>query len=74
MSVWATGTLVKTRSHDVWFLPHDFVLEVASITLRADPGETLRTGQIDEDGVAPTEESLGPLALGAAGLLAWRKR
>jgi hypothetical protein len=41
----------------------------------ADPGETIRAGQRRErnrSGVA--EESLGALALGAAGVTAWRKR
>ena len=41
----------------------------------ADPGETLRTGQIQEgDAIGGTEGSLGSLALGAAGLDAWRSR
>jgi hypothetical protein len=34
----------------------------------ADPGETILTGQIPEPG------SLGLLALGALGLVAWRKQ
>jgi hypothetical protein len=41
----------------------------------ADPGESIRAGQKQEretDGVI--EESLGALALGAAGVAAWRKR
>lgn len=42
----------------------------------ADPGEPIRTGQTSEtkDAVAdlPTEGSLGALALGAAGVDAWR--
>jgi hypothetical protein len=45
----------------------------------ADPGEPIRAGQMSSDEQAPVEQSpdegsLGGLALGAAGLLAWRKR
>ena len=47
----------------------------------ADPGEPIRAGQKSSDemvpeesnDIAPQEGSLGALALGAAGLLAWRK-
>ncbi len=46
----------------------------------ADPGERLRAGQTSEgilsgeqDEQAPDQGSLGGLALGAVGLLAWRK-
>ena len=40
----------------------------------ADPGEPIRAGQrASSDEQAPDEGSLGWLALGAAGLLAWRK-
>ena len=40
----------------------------------ADPGEPIRAGQrSSSDEQAPDEGSLGWLALGAAGLLAWRK-
>jgi MYXO-CTERM domain-containing protein len=47
-----------------------------------DPGEPVRAGQtsnndmvpVESDDVVPQEGSLGALALGAAGLLAWRKR
>jgi MYXO-CTERM domain-containing protein len=39
----------------------------------ADPGESIRAGQTSSND-APELESLGGLALGAAGLLAWRKR
>ena len=38
----------------------------------ADPGEPIRAGQTSSND-APTLESLGGLALGAVGLLAWRK-
>jgi hypothetical protein len=48
----------------------------------ADPGEPIRAGQMssnemvpqENDEMVPEEGSLGALALGAAGLLAWRKR
>jgi hypothetical protein len=40
----------------------------------ADPGEPIRAGQTSSNEVVPIEGSLGGLALGAAGLLAWRKR
>ncbi len=43
----------------------------------ADPGEPLRAGETSEDTLSdeqsPDQGSLGGLALGAAGLLAWRK-
>jgi len=39
----------------------------------ADPGEPLRAGQLSSDNDAVKENSLGGLALGAVGLLAWRK-
>ncbi len=40
----------------------------------ADPGEPIRAGQTSSNEVVPIEGSLGGLALGAAGLLRWRKR
>ena len=40
----------------------------------ADPGEPIRTGQTSNDQQSPDQGSLGWLALGAVGLLAWRKR
>jgi hypothetical protein len=39
----------------------------------ADPGEPIRAGQTSSNEMVPDEGSLGWLALGAAGLLAWRK-
>ena len=39
----------------------------------ADPGEPIKAGQTSSDEQAPDEGSLGWLALGAVGLLAWRK-
>jgi hypothetical protein len=41
----------------------------------ADPGETIRAGEKTERDAGPVqEESLGVLALGATGVLAWRRR
>ncbi len=41
----------------------------------ADVGETITVGQKSKNSLrAPAEESLGALAFGAAGLIAWRKR
>jgi hypothetical protein len=40
----------------------------------ADPGEPIRAGQTSSNEMVPEEGSLGGLALGAAGLLVWRKR
>jgi MYXO-CTERM domain-containing protein len=39
----------------------------------ADPGEPIRAGQTSSDEQSPAQGSLGWLALGAVGLLAWRK-
>jgi len=39
----------------------------------ADPGESITAGQMSSDNDAVNENSLGGLALGAVGLLAWRK-
>jgi hypothetical protein len=39
-----------------------------------DVGDRIRAGQISSNELVPEEGSLGWLALGAAGLLAWRKR
>ncbi len=39
----------------------------------ADPGERIRAGQTSSDEQSPDQGSLGWLALGAVGLLAWRK-
>ena len=50
---------------EVAFVMHDYAY--------ADPGEPLRAGQISSDNDAVNENSLGGLALGAVGLLAWRK-
>ena len=40
----------------------------------ADPGERIRAGQTSSNQMVPEEGSLGALALGAAGLLAWRRQ
>jgi hypothetical protein len=50
--------------HDFWLVDYAY----------ADPGEPIRAGQTASNEMVPEEGSLGGLALGAAGLLAWRKR
>jgi hypothetical protein len=58
--------------HDFWLVDYAY----------ANPGELIRAGQMSDtemvpeesDDMVPEEGSLGALALGAAGLLAWRKR
>ena len=50
--------------HDFWLVDYAY----------ADPGEPIRAGQTSSNEMVPEEGSLGGLALGAAGLLAWRKR
>jgi hypothetical protein len=50
--------------HDFWLIDYAY----------ADPGEPIRAGQTSSNEMVPEEGSLGGLALGAAGLLAWRKR
>jgi hypothetical protein len=60
------------RNGDFWLVDYAY----------ADPGEPIRAGQSssnemvpeENEDVVPQEGSLGALALGAAGLLAWRKR
>jgi hypothetical protein len=49
--------------HDFWLVDYAY----------ADPGEPIRAGQTSSNEMVPEESSLGWLALGAAGLLAWRK-
>jgi hypothetical protein len=39
-----------------------------------DPGEKVVAGQMESNNSVPGLESLGGLALGAAGLLAWRRK
>jgi hypothetical protein len=50
--------------HDFWLVDYAY----------ADPGEPIRAGQTSSNEMVPEEGSLGWLALGAMGLLAWRKR
>jgi len=50
--------------HDFWLVDYAY----------ADPGEPIRAGQTSSNEMVPEEGSLGWLALGAAGLVAWRKR
>ena len=52
-------------------IDHDFMLVDYAY---ADPGEPIRAGQTSSNETVPDESSLGWLAVGAAGLLAWRKR
>ncbi len=49
--------------HNFWLIDYAY----------ADPGEPIRAGQTSSNEMVPEEGSLGWLALGAAGLLAWRK-
>jgi hypothetical protein len=50
--------------HDFWLVDYAY----------ADRGEPIRAGQTSSNEMVPEEGSLGWLALGAAGLLAWHKR
>jgi hypothetical protein len=50
--------------HNFWLVDYAY----------ADPGEPIRAGQTSSNEMVPEEGSLGGLALGAVGLLAWRKR
>ena len=60
---------IKMSSHHP--SDHDFqLLDYAY----ADPGEPIMAGQSSSNQMVPGEGSLGWLALGAAGLLAWRRR
>jgi hypothetical protein len=52
------------QNQDFWLVDYAY----------ADPGEPIRAGQTSSNELVPEEGSLGGLALGAAGLLAWRKR
>jgi hypothetical protein len=49
--------------HDFWLIDYAY----------ADPGEPIRAGQTSSNEMVPEEGSLGGLALGATGLLAWRR-
>jgi hypothetical protein len=60
---WARVTMSES-------LTHAFLLEAYAY---ADVGERIRAGQISSAEQAPDESSLGWLALGAAGLMVWRK-
>jgi MYXO-CTERM domain-containing protein len=62
---------VRIRMITRWPIDHDFWLVDYAY---ADPGEPIRAGQKSSNETAPEEGSLGWLALGAVGLLAWRKR
>lgn len=66
------------------FILHDYAWADPGESIRtgqkrsgADPGESVQTGQKDSSGqmtTVPDRGSLGLLALGGAGLIAWRKR
>jgi hypothetical protein len=62
---WVRVQFVNTDpiDHDFWLVDYAY----------ADPGEPIRAGQTSSNEMVPEEGSLGWLALGAAGLLAWRK-
>ena len=49
--------------HNFWLVDYAY----------ADPGEPIRAGQTSSNEMVPDKGSLGGLALGAMGLLAWRK-
>jgi hypothetical protein len=49
--------------HDFWLVDYAY----------ADPGEPIRAGQMSSNEMVPEEGSLGWLAVGAVGLMAWRK-
>ncbi len=53
------------------YIGHHFVLYDYAY---ADPGEPIKAGQKSSNKMVPDQGSLGLLALGAAGLLVWRKR
>jgi hypothetical protein len=57
------GTRFPT-DNDFWLVDYAY----------ADPGEPIRAGQTSSNEMVPEEGSLAWLALGAAGLSAWRKR
>ena len=59
---------VRVRMDDP--IDHNFVLVDYAY---ADPGEPIKAGQTSSNEMVPEDVSLGWLALGAAGLLAWRR-
>jgi hypothetical protein len=60
---WARLTMYGSRFNNFELIDYAY----------GDPGDAIVAGQTS-DGTAPTLESLGGLALGATGLLAWRRR
>src|SRR5262249_28962767 len=62
---WARVKFVpQVIDYDFYFLDYAY----------ADPGEPIRAGQKSTNEMVPDQGSLGALAVGAAGILAWRKR
>jgi MYXO-CTERM domain-containing protein len=62
---------VRVKFSDRFPIDHDFRLVDYAY---ADPGEPIRAGQASSNEMVPDQSSLGWLALGATGVLAWRKR
>src|SRR5439155_19074181 len=60
---WARIRILGRPHYNFWLLDYAY----------ADPGEPIEAGQTSSDEQAPDQGSLGWLALGAVGLLAWRK-
>ena len=56
--------IIHPIDHNFWLVDYAY----------ADPGEPIRAGQKSSNEMVPDKGSLGWLALGAVGLLAWRKR
>ena len=66
---WARVRIEVAPNFKAWFTLIDYAY--------ADPGELITAGQTSDaaqPNQIPKQGSLGALALGAAGLLAWRKR
>jgi len=61
---WVRVKMLDGRKNMFWVIDYAY----------GDPGERVSAGQTGTNTSAPTLESLGGLALGAAGLLAWRRR
>jgi hypothetical protein len=64
---------VRIKMKDPWWDNFNQVFRLADYAY-GDVGDRIRAGQTSSNEMVPGEGSLGWLALGAAGLLAWRKR